>query len=118
MAASRRDFLACGAVLAATLVVVFAYRVGYDAGEARGREDARVSLDRNGSQAQATDAIQHWLRKAGPREMENRYPYVMRFPDRNCIELRFRRPTTLGGVPIYCYRANSLQLIEEHSDVE
>jgi len=27
-------------------------------------------------------------------------------------------PDGVGGAPIYCYRANSLDLLEEYSDVE
>jgi hypothetical protein len=53
-----------------------------------------------------------------PREMPGRYASVMRFPDRTCIQLKFVDPTSTGGEPIYCYRSGTLQLTEEHSNVE
>ena len=115
--ARRWIIVAVTALVAVALLSVLTYRAGYDAGLAKGREDARVQVDWKGSRAQADDAIRRWIRKTNRREMEDRYPYVMNFPDRNCIELKFKRPA-VGGVPIYCYRAGSLELVEEHSDVE
>ena len=42
-------------------------------------------------------------------------PRLMAYPTKNCIQLD---PDGVGGAPIYCYRANSLELLEEYSDVE
>ena len=42
-------------------------------------------------------------------------PQLMAFPTKNCIQLH---PDGVGGAPIYCYRANSLDLLEEYSNVE
>jgi len=42
-------------------------------------------------------------------------PHLMAYPAKNCIQLE---PDGVGGAPIYCYRANSLDLLEEYSDVE
>ena len=61
--------------------------------------------------------MQRWLRKTGASSMEGRYPRVMFFPDKNCIQFMIA-PPGVGGEPIYCYRVNTLQLTEEHSDVQ
>ncbi len=41
----------------------------------------------------------------------------MAFPNKNCIQLTLE-PGSVGGEPIYCYRRNSLDLLEEYSDVQ
>lgn len=105
------------ALVVAFLVSAFAYSRGYKAGVARGRADACSTVDWNGSKAQTNDAIRRWLRKAGAREMTGRYSCVMVFPNRNCIQFRLETGW-VGGEPTYCYRANTMQLIEEDSDVE
>jgi hypothetical protein len=43
--------------------------------------------------------------------------HVIYSPDRNCIEFRIA-PGGVGGTPTYRYRASTLQVIEEHSDVQ
>ena len=117
MKTPRLLILGFAAAVAVYLLAAFAFRQGYEAGEAHGRDDARVYVDWNGSRAQTKDAIRRWLRKSGPRAMEGTYPSLMVFPDKNCIQLKLE-PGNLGGEPIYCYRPNTLQLMNEYSDVE
>lgn len=81
--------------------------------------------DWNGSRAQAMDATRRWAPKGigGPRTPEEMLrivrraysPQLMVYPTKNCIKLH---PKGVGGAPIYCYRANSLDLREEYSNVE
>jgi len=116
----------CG-VIAAYLLAAFSYRKGYDAGEAQERSTARTQVSWHGSQAQTEDAMRRWALKGigghrTPAQMlaevhEHFSPTVMVFPTKNCIQLKIERGG-VGGEPIYCYRADSLDLIEEHSDVE
>lgn len=49
--------------------------------------------------------------------MKARYPKVTYFPTKNCIELELEWGWA-GGTPIYCYKQDTRQLIEEYSDVE
>lgn len=77
-------------------------------------------LDWNGSARQAEDAMRRWALKAGDRleQVRKMYrPRLMAYPAKNCIQLD---PVgyDVGGEPIYCYRINSLDLLEEYSDVE
>jgi hypothetical protein len=95
----------------------FSYNAGFRAGVTATIRLERLQSDWNGSKAQTKDAIRRWVSKTSPRAMTGRFPYVMSFPDRNCIELKIE-PGSVGGVPVYCYRVNSLTLLEEHSDVE
>ncbi len=74
------------------------------------------------------DAMQRWAAKDGisvDRAMATRSIEMMHFPDRDCVQ--FQIPTgSVGGVPIYCYRSDTsdligrpiTKLIFEHSDVE
>jgi hypothetical protein len=96
---------------------LFSYHAGFNAGARETVRIERLQSNWNGSESQIKDAIRRWVTKTSPREMTGRFPYVLSFPDRNCIELKIE-PGSVGGVPIYCYRANSLTLLEEHSDVE
>jgi hypothetical protein len=81
-------------------------------------------VDWNGSRAQADDAMRRWAPKgAGGGTAEQRLkqvregwsPRLMEFPTKNCIQLE---PDGVGGAPIYCYRSNTLDLLEEYSNVE
>jgi hypothetical protein len=112
-----RAILVFGALVAVYLVFAVSYETGFRSGRVKGRTDACLAVDWHGSHAQTQDAIRRWLAKGGPREMTGRYSCVTVFPDRNCVQLKLE-PGWVGGVPTYCYRANSQQLIEEHSDVE
>jgi hypothetical protein len=90
---------------------------GYSLGHAA-RQPETQFLDWNGSHAQAEDAYRRWAKKADetPASVRRLWsPRLMAFPTKNCIELW---PDGVGGVPIYCYRANSLDLLEEYSDSE
>ena len=75
-------------------------------------------VDWHGSRAQVDDAMRRWAPKAGESLEEIRMgwsPRIMAFPTKNCVQLW---PKGVGGTPIYCYRANSLELVEEYSDTE
>ena len=101
------------------LAIAGSFVIGYDTGERRGLEHERRLRDWNGSIAQAQDAAKRWAAKVHETPsmaMANRYARYMAFPQKNCIQLRLK--SGVGGVPIYCYRANTLQLVEEYSDVE
>ena len=113
MPPARPFITAFGVVAVIGLVALFSYNQGYG----RARHDERLQLDWNGSKAQTNDAIRRWIQKTNSRGMKERYPFLMAFPDRNCIQLRLE-VGGVGGEPVYCYRANTLQLIEEYSDVE
>ena len=93
---------------------------GYGLGRHSSVEEERdvQFIDWNGSHAQAEDAFRRWARKAHETPTSVRQgwsPRLMAFPTKNCIELE---PDGVGGAPIYCYRANSIDLLEEYSDVE
>ena len=80
--------------------------------------DNKEMIDWNGSKAQAEDAMRRWAPKADESlgmVRKGWSPSLMAFPTKNCIQLS---PNGVGGAPIYCYRANSLELVEEYSDVE
>ena len=69
--------------------------------------------------AQAQDAAKRWATKVHETPstaMSNRYARYISFPNKTCIQLRLK--DGVGGVPIYCYRADTLHLVEEYSDVE
>jgi len=114
-------------VVAVYLLAAFTYRKGYEAGEAQERSASRMQVDWHGSRAQTEDAMRRWAPKGigghrTPAQMLNEvhqhyFPRVMDFPNKNCIQLMVE-PGSVGGEPIYCYRANSLELVEEYSDVE
>jgi hypothetical protein len=73
-----------------------------------------------GSRAQAEDAFRRWAQKTHDTSTRVRQiwsPVLMAFPTKNCIQLMIE-PPGVGGEPIYCYRRNSLDLIEEYSDVQ
>jgi hypothetical protein len=117
----------CG-VVAVYLLAAFAYRKGYDEGVAHERSTAgNTQVDWHGSRAQIEDAMRRWAPKGiggqrTPAQMlaevhQHYWPRVMAFPTKNCIQLMLE-PGAVGGEPIYCYRANSLDLVEEYSDVE
>lgn len=116
----------CG-IIAVYLLAAFTCRKEYEAGEAEERWETGIQMDWHGSRAQAEDAMRRWASKGigGHRtpaqmlaEMHQHYsPRVMSFPNKNCIQLMLE-PGSVGGEPIYCYRANSLDLLEEYSDVE
>jgi hypothetical protein len=118
MAFPKVAAVAFSALLAFYFAGAVGYRLGFEAGDAYSRRDARVEPDVDGSKAETKDAINRWLTKTNPREMPGRYASLMRFPDRTCIQLKFVDPTSTGGEPIYCYRSGTLQLTEEHSNVE
>ena len=115
------------ALIAVYLLTAFAYRKGYEAGEAQERSTARRQMDWHGSRAQSEDAMRRWAPKGvgghrTPAQMleevhRHYWPRVMAFPTKNCIQL-MGEPGDVGGEPIYCYRANSLEVVEEYSDVE
>lgn len=110
--------------VAVTIVaLVVGYAIGASAAE---RASRRPNMeDWNGSRAQAEDAMRRWAPKGigghrSPEEMlalvrQNYTPQLMAYPTKNCIRLH---PDSVGGAPIYCYRANSLDLLEEYSNVE
>jgi hypothetical protein len=82
-------------------------------------------VDWNGSRAQAADAMRRWAPKGiggnrAPAQMlalvhKDYTPHLMAYPTKNCIQLV---PDGVGGAPIYCYRVNSLDLLEEYSNSE
>ena len=112
---SSASFIAI--ILVGGAAATLSYNIGFKAGAKEAVRLERLQADWNGSEAQTKDAIKRWISKTSSKEMTGRYPYVMSFPDRNCIELKIE-PGGVGGVPVYCYRPNSLTLLEEHSDVE
>jgi hypothetical protein len=103
--------------------------VGYAIGSSSNRHAERYAemRDWNGSRAQPEDAMRRWASKGigGRRTPEQMWaevhkhysPRLMAYPNKNCIQLVLE-PGAVGGDPIYCYRANSLDLVEEYSDVE
>jgi hypothetical protein len=108
-------------------VVIVTLVVGYAVGSSSNRHASRYPKmqDWNGSRRQAEDAMRRWAPKGiggqrTPEEMlalvrEHYSPQLMAYPNKNCIQLH---PDGVGGAPIYCYRANSLVLLEEYGDVE
>jgi hypothetical protein len=106
-------------IILAALTILGTFVIGYETGEWRTLERERRLPDWNGSIAQAQDAARRWATKvheAPSAAMSNRYARYISFPDKTCIQLRLKGG--LGGVPIYCYRARTLDLVEEYSDVE
>ena len=102
------------------VVTGVALAAGYGMGSVSSVQDERERemVDWNGSKAQAEDAMRRWAPKAGEsleRVRQGWSPRLMAFPSKNCIELE---PDGVGGAPIYCYRSNSLDLLEEYSNVE
>jgi len=74
--------------------------------------------DSGKAHSQISDAVDRWIVKSAERDVKsNRYPVRMYFPDRDCVQLRLKVPA-VGGEPVYCYRSNSVELIQEFSDVE
>ncbi|MBB3875398.1 hypothetical protein [Sphingomonas aquatilis] len=106
-------------IILAALVIGGTFTVGYETGEWRTLERERRLPDWNGSIAQARDAAKRWATKVHETPsaaMSNRYARYISFPNKTCIQLRLK--DGVGGVPIYCYRADTLHLVEEYSDVE
>jgi hypothetical protein len=104
-------------VAAAIISLIVGYAIGSDGSVARYPK----MQDWNGSHAQAEDAMRRWAPKAGLSLQQVRQGYnarLMAFPTKNCIQLEIGPIYDVGGEPIYCYRANSLDLVEEYSDVE
>lgn len=109
------------------VVAVVSLAGGYGLGRHTALQEARQVkfIDWNGSHAQAEDAMRRWAPKGigghrTPAELsaivhQNYSPSLMAYPTKNCIQLE---PDGVGGAPIYCYRANTLDLLEEYSDVE
>jgi hypothetical protein len=118
-------------VVVAIVALVVGYAIGSSGNGGRKRypvpERYRDMQDWHGSRAQAEDAMRRWAPKGVGRhrtpeqmlaEVRQHYsPRLMAFPTKNCIQLT-PEPGSVGGAPIYCYRANSLDLLEEYSDVE
>lgn len=103
----------------ATLAIVGTFVIGFETGEWRALEHERHLPDWNGSNAQAQDAARRWATKVHQvpsAAMSNRYARYISFPDKTCIQLQLKNG--VGGVPIYCYRARTLHLVQEYSDVE
>lgn len=123
MNAQRQPFPWPLFVAVAIVALVTGYAIGSSPVERASRGPAM--MDWNGSRAQAEDAMRRWAPKGigghrTPEEMlalVHRYysPQLMVFPSKNCIQLH---PDGAGGAPIYCYRPNSLDLLEEYSNVE
>jgi hypothetical protein len=108
------------ALLFAVVIIAAFFWLGYNRREKNALARERMVVDWNGSAKQTKDALARWAKKNGEslgKVMTGRYPRVLSFPDRNCIELELDWGW-VGGEPIYCYRPNSLVLVEEHSDVE
>lgn len=106
-------------VILASLAIVGTFAIGIETGEWRALERERRLPSWNGSIAQAQDAAQRWATKVHETPsmaMSNRYPRYISFPKKTCIQLRLKGG--VGGLPIYCYRGNTIQLLEEYSDVE
>jgi hypothetical protein len=109
------------------VVVAVALAIGYAIGSASPPRTPSYDDfdDWNGSKAQAEDAMRRWAHKGiggnrTPQQMlaevhAGYRPRLMAYPSKNCIQLE---PDGVGGAPIYCYRANSLDLLEEYSNVE
>ena len=95
------------------------FALGYDFGGGHAIVSERRQVDWNGSAKQSQDAVRRWAAKI--HETPNTvlslwYDRNIAFPNKNCIQLVLKGG--VGGEPIYCYRVNSLTLIEEYSDVE
>lgn len=106
-------------IILAALTIVGTFVIGYETGEWRAVERERRLPDWNGLTAQAHDAAKRWATKVHETPsaaMSNRYARHISFPDKTCIQLRLK--DGVGGWPIYCYRADTLHLLEEYSDVE
>ena len=68
----------------------------------------------------ARDAARRWAEKTHQTVAEVRNGYVpvsVSTGTRDCVQLIFT-DYSVGGQPSYCYRAGTLELVEEHSDVE
>jgi hypothetical protein len=108
-------------------IAIVALAVGYAIGSRSNDHVARYPdmHNWNGSRAQAEDAMRRWAPKGiggdrTPQQMlalvhQHYSPRLMAYPTKNCIQLE---PDCVGGAPIYCYRANSLDLLEEYTNVE
>ncbi|WP_179043826.1 hypothetical protein [Sphingobium lactosutens] len=113
-----------GKIAAAAIIGVAALYAIYSAGYQRGHTSAllreRRVVDFRGSAAQIDDAIARWGAKNHQSQadvLKAHYPKVTYFPAKNCVELELEWGWA-GGSPIYCYKPNTRQLIEEYSDVE
>jgi hypothetical protein len=109
------------------VVAIVAFVVGYAIGSSPNGNVSHYPemQDWNGSRAQAEDAMRRWASRGTggdrkPAQMlalvhQNYSPRLMAYPTKNCIQLV---PKGVGGAPIYCYRTNSLDLLEDYSNVE
>ena len=101
-------------------VIYAVYSVGYRRGHVEALMRQRLVVDFHGSASQIDDAIARWGAKSHQSKadvIKSRYPKVTHFPTKNCIELGLEWGWA-GGTPIYCYKQDTTQLIEEYSDVE
>lgn len=115
----KRAKIAAAAIGVAAAIYAI-YSVGYHRGHVAALMRERLVVDFHGSASQIDDAIARWGAKnhqSKPDVMKARYPKVTYFPTKNCIELELEWGWA-GGTPIYCYKQDTRQLIEEYSDVE
>jgi hypothetical protein len=106
-------------IILTALAIVGTFAIGFATGEWRALEQERRLPIWNGSIAQSQDAAKRWATKVHETPssaMSNRYARYISFPKKTCVQLRLK--DGVGGVPIYCYRGNTTQLVEEYSDVE
>lgn len=81
---------------------------------------AKATLKWDRDDRQALDAAKRWAEKSGETVEDiqrNRFPVGVSTGTRDCVQLMLD-VGSVGGNPAYCYRAGTLELVEEHSDVE
>lgn len=81
---------------------------------------AEATLSWDSDDRQALDAARRWSEKSGETVddiQQNRFPIGVSTGTRDCVQLKLN-VGSVGGNPSYCYRAGTLELLEEHSDVE
>ena len=124
-----RNSVSILSVIAITAAVfAIGYFVGQDTYVGPKRDPRRWKESIYASYPNVQDAMRRWAAKDGisvDRAMATRSIEMMHFPDRDCVQ--FQLPIgSVGGVPIYCYRSDTSDLISrpttelifEHSDVE
>jgi hypothetical protein len=70
--------------------------------------------------AQYQDAARRWAQKTDDTVGEVRQAYVpigISVGAKDCVQLVFP-DYSVGGQPTYCYRAGTIELVEEHTDEE
>jgi len=115
----KKAKIAAATIVGAALVYPI-YSVGYHRGHVAALMRERRVVDFHGSVTQIEDAIARWGAKNHQSKadvLKAHYPKVIYFPTKNCIELELEWGWA-GGSPIYCYKPDTKQLIEEYSDVE